>query len=87
MKGNVNHIMNIDLSKYQHIVGYGIGQYYDYIKSWIPPEMQLDFLCDAKWEQFGGKYDGITVISPEELKELKNVFAVVFTGNFQQPGV
>lgn len=71
----------MDLSKYQYIIGYGIGQYYDYMKSYIQPQLRLDFLCDAKWEQLSKKYDGITVISPEELKKLTNVFAVVFSGN------
>lgn len=71
----------MDFSRYQYIVGYGIGQYYDYIKSNIPPELHFDFLCDARWKQFGGKYDGITVISPEELKNLKNIIAVIFSGS------
>lgn len=71
----------MDLSKYHHIIGYGIGQYYDYIKPYIPPTLHLDFLCDAKWEQFGDKYDGTTVISPEELKNLKDIFVIVFSGN------
>lgn len=71
----------MEISRYQYIIGYGIGQYYDYIKHNIPSQLHLDFLCDAKWEQFGGKYDEIKVISPEELKTLKNVFVVVFSGN------
>lgn len=69
------------LLQYRHIVGYGIGQYYDYIKSRLSKEVHLNFLCDAKWEQIGNEYDGIEVISPEMLKNLESVFVVVFSGN------
>lgn len=68
-------------SQYQHIVGYGIGQYYDYIKSRLPKEIHFDYLCDARWEQIGEEYDGIRVISPEMLRNMDNVFVVVFSGN------
>lgn len=71
----------MDLSKYRYIVGYGIGQYYDYVKTQITSEVHLDYLCDARWEQIGKNYDGIEVLSPEALKNLKNVFVIVFSGN------
>lgn len=70
-----------DLVKYQYVVGYGVGQYYDYIRSEILSKVHLDFLCDAKWEQIGDYYDGIKVISPEELSELKNACIIIFSGN------
>ncbi len=73
--------MPMNLSQYQHIVGYGIGQYYDYIKSRLPEEIHFDHLCDAKWEQIGEEYDGIRVISPEVLRNMESVFVVVFSGN------
>ena len=71
----------MDLSKYQYVVGYGIGQYYDYVKSQITPDIHIDYLCDARWEQIGDKYDGKEVISPDELGDLQKVFVIVFSGN------
>lgn len=38
---------------HSNIVGYGAGQYYDYIKNQIPQDIHLDFLCDAMWQQIG----------------------------------
>lgn len=73
----------MDLSKYQYVVGYGIGQYYDYVKTQIPADIHLDYLCDARWEQIGEKYDGIEVISPDILRNLDNVFVIVFSGNYR----
>lgn len=72
---------SMDLSKYQYVVGYGIGQYYDYVKTQIPDDIHLDYLCDARWEQIGEKYDGIEVISPDTLSNFRNTFVVVFSGN------
>lgn len=69
------------LSEYRYVVGYGIGQYYDHVKTRIPADIHLDYLCDARWEQIGKVYDGIEVISPDLLKKLSNVFVIVFTGN------
>ena len=52
-------IKNLDLSKYKSIVGYGIGQYYDYIKDRIPPNIHINYLCDIRYEQIGNRYNGI----------------------------
>lgn len=71
----------MDLSRYKYIIGYGIGQYYDYIKTKIPENINFDFLCDTRWAQIGENYDGIKVISPNQLKILKDVFVIVFSGN------
>lgn len=73
----------MDLAGYQYVVGYGIGQYYDYIKSHLPKDMRFDYLCDAKWKQIGDKFDGIEVISPEKLKNMNSVFVVVISGNIR----
>ena len=70
-----------DLSGYRYIVGYGIGQYYDYIKGRIPASMHIHYLCDARYQQIGKRYDGMDVISPEELRELDDAFVIVFSGN------
>ena len=69
------------LEKYDCIVGYGIGQYYEYVKEKIRARVKLDYLCDMKWEQYGDRYDGILVIAPETVKSLKNPVAIVFSGN------
>lgn len=74
-------LKSMDLSQYQYIVGYGIGQYYDYIKNRLSRDVHFDYLCDAKWEQIGRVYDGGEVISPERLKSMEGVFVVVFSGN------
>lgn len=76
MKDIINKIQS-----YSYIVGYGVGQYYDYVKTQIPQEVHLDFLCDAMWQQIGEEYNGIKVISPDNLKELTDVFVIVFSGN------
>lgn len=76
----MKNIMN-EIQRHSNIVGYGIGQYYDYVKNRIPQDMHLDFLCDALWQQIGEEYDGIKVISPDDLKELSDVFVIVFSGN------
>ena len=74
-------IKNLDLSKYKSIVGYGIGQYYDYIKDRIPPNIHINYLCDIRYEQIGNRYNGIKVISPAQLRMLDNIFVIVFSGN------
>lgn len=76
MEGIINRIQS-----YSNIVGYGVGQYYDYVKARMPKELHLDYLCDAMWQQIGEEYDGIKVISPEALKELHDVYVIVFSGN------
>jgi len=70
----------MDLSKYKCVVGYGIGQYYDYVKKLMPVDIRLDYLCDSRWEQIGNQYDGLPVIAPNDLTKLKDVFVIVFAG-------
>ena len=67
--------------RYGCIVGYGLGQYYEYIKGKIQNRVRLDYLCDMKWEQYGEQYDGIQVIAPDKIRTLKNPIAIVFSGN------
>ena len=67
--------------RYGCIVGYGLGQYYEYIKGKIQNRVRLDYLCDMKWEQYGEQYDGIQVIAPNKIRTLKNPIAIVFSGN------
>ena len=71
----------IDLLNYRYIVGYGIGQYYDHVKSQIPEELKIDYFCDSRYREIGEEYDNIPVISPEQLNELQDVFVIVFSGN------
>ncbi len=71
----------IDYSRYSYIVGYGIGQYYEYINQRVKLDTKYDFLCDVNWREIGPQKDGVDVISPEELSRLKNVLVVIFTGS------
>ena len=71
----------MDLTRYKYIVGYGVGQYYDYIRAQLPKSFQMDYLCDARFKEIGDWYNGIKVISPEKLKEMKDTAVVVFSGN------
>lgn len=71
----------MDLTKYKYIVGYGIGQYYDYIKGQLPKTFHMNYLCDARFNEMGEFYDGIKIISPEQLKEMKDVAVIIFSGN------
>lgn len=70
-----------NLLNYKYVVGYGIGQYYDHVKSQIPEELNIDYLCDSRYQEIGEIYDNIPVISPEKLKDLNDVFVIVFSGN------
>lgn len=71
------------LSDYKHIIGYGIGQYYDYVNSFLPADIKLDYLCDIRWKEFPGELDGIRVISPDELREVQDAVVIVFSNNQQ----
>lgn len=77
----LNRGTEMDLTKYKYVVGYGIGQYFDYVKAKLPKELHVDFLCDTKWQQLGDTYYDLPVISPEKLKEMQDVFVLVFSGN------
>lgn len=46
--------MEIQLDKFDYIVGYGIGQYYERIKKLFPENLKLDALCDKKLEDSEG---------------------------------
>lgn len=69
------------LSDYKYIIGYGCGQYYDYVKSFLPADIKLDYLCDIRWKEFPEGIDGIRVISPEELRKIQDVVVIMFTNN------
>lgn len=71
----------VELKNYKNIIGYGIGQYYDFVKEAIPDDIQVDFLSDMRWEDFGGTYNNIPVISPDRMAEIENAIVVVFSGN------
>lgn len=71
----------VDLSKFDYVVAYGIGQYYGHIMNRYKDRFRFDYLCDINWEKMGEAADGIPVISPEKLQKLNNVFVVVFAGN------
>lgn len=68
----------IDLSKYDYVIGYGLGEHYERIKNEIFHKVKFHYLCDQKLD--GAKiniYDGIPIISREKIKELKKVLLVL----------
>lgn len=71
----------MDWSNYQYVIGYGIGQYYEHVKTVTQLNIPFTHLCDVNWEKIGPSKDGIAVISPEQMCELKNAFVIVFSGN------
>lgn len=68
-----------DLSSYDVIVGYGIGQNYEKIKSQLKGRITFHYLADKKWENSDIKeYDGIPVIDIQTLKQLERALVVLF---------
>ena len=68
-----------DLEKYDSVVGYGIGQNYEQIRSRLEGRLRFDYLADKKWEHSDiQEYDGVAVIRLRELRKLKNVLVVLF---------
>lgn len=68
-----------DLSKYDVIVGYGIGQNYERFKSQMEGQITFHYLADRRWEDSDiREYDGIPVIHLQTLKQLENALIVLF---------
>lgn len=68
-----------DLGAYGTIVGYGIGQNYEQIKDRLEGRITFSYLADKRWENSDThEYDGIPVISLQELKKLKNTLVMLF---------
>ena len=62
------------------VVGYGIGQYYEKLKesNLLEGNIKFDYLCDRRWEGTNLKqYDGISIISKDNIGKLKNPLVVV----------
>ncbi len=61
-------------------VGYGVGYYYSAVGSRVKEKLKLSYLCDRKWDHTNEEfYDGIPVISMDEMSKLGNVKAVIFS--------
>lgn len=59
-------------------IGYGIGRNYEANKeNFEDNAIQLDYLCDARWEELGNRYDDIPVISPDTLLHMKDIYVIV----------
>lgn len=68
--------------EYSEIVGYGIGQYYEKTKTALSKIVQLDYLCDRKWDNGAKeKYDDIPLIRRADLKKLKKCLVIIFTSS------
>ncbi len=60
--------------------GYGVGYYYSAVGSRVKEKLKLSYLCDRKWDGTNEEfYDGIPVISMDEMSKLGNVKAVIFS--------
>ncbi len=60
------------------IIGYGIGRNYEkYKQDFKEASIVFDYLCDARWKEIGEMYDGIPIISPVTLRNMKNVLVIV----------
>ncbi|MDE5907460.1 MAG: acyltransferase [Lachnospiraceae bacterium] len=66
--------------EYANIVGYGAaGGYYEKTKRELATIMNLDYLCDRKWENSGQKeHDGIPLIHMKDLKNLDDALVIIF---------
>lgn len=75
-------MMQADIKKYRTIIGYGIGQYYEKTKIELKKYIELDYLCDKKWEtqEAPETYDGIKIIKKSELVQLKDALIIIFSG-------
>ncbi len=69
--------------EYDNIIGYGVGQYYEEIKDAFRGKVKIDYLCDVRWKEGGGEYDGIKIISTEKIRDLSNALVIIFSGNTQ----
>lgn len=68
--------------KYDYIIGYGVGQYYERIKMILREQVKFDFLCDRKWDGTKEKeYDGIPIIRIDEIAELHNAVVILVIEN------
>ena len=66
------------------IVGYGLGQYYESlrVRGLFKGKIEFDYYCDRKWEDSQIEmYDGIPIISMEEIKKLENPLVVILIKN------
>lgn len=63
-------------------VGYGIGHYYNVVSNEIQVKFPLSYLCDRKWEGADvASYDGIPVISREQLSNLNYAKVIIFSSD------
>lgn len=69
--------------EYDNIVGYGVGQYYEENKLCFSEKIKINYLCDVRWKESGGQYDGIDIISIDQIRYLSNVLVILFSGNPQ----
>ena len=74
--------MSMELSDYNRIIGYGVGQYYETIKTALAEKIKLDALCDKKFDEENIiEYDGIPVVSRKAFAEAENVLVILMLSN------
>lgn len=71
----------IDKKMFRSVIIYGIGQYYKTIKPELFAQIKPDYLCDRKWDTDAPEsFDGIPVISRENLYKLENSLVIISGG-------
>lgn len=74
--------ITIDRKQYQSIIVYGIGQYYEVIKTELFRRVKPDFLCDRKWDTHTpGSYDGIPIIKRDILPQMGKILVIICIGS------
>jgi acetyltransferase-like isoleucine patch superfamily enzyme len=73
--------VKIDTKQYEKVIVYGIGQYYESIKTELFQYVKPNFLCDRKWDNDAPEmYDGIPILRRENLDQLGKILVIITTG-------
>lgn len=64
---------------------FGVGKFFEeaYEQYFLNKDITVDYLCDNNTEKWGKEYKGIKCISPEELRNFKNVVVIPLIGNIK----
>lgn len=74
--------MKLNISKYEVVVGYGIGEYYERHKSRILQIVKPNYLSDRKWEDTTEtEYDGIPIIRKAQMDFVRKALVVIMVCN------
>lgn len=70
------------ISRAQHVCVFGLGRYFReaFVTKKIKERFNVDILCDNNPEKWGKEYEGLPCVSPEELKNYKNLVVIIMVG-------